>query len=175
MFSFVGVIGITSISFLITWVLARKEIRLPVRISSVPAGSVCRPGIYHLSVLFGSSYAPTPLLIVKRFNRIEDITACEGAGGREYRERLNVRWESSFLFRELMGQITLVFGISLLLQTAVQFIILFATPEKVFVGLSTLVLWIWLGLTLLWGWRFSQLRIRHEEEKWRVSSGIFEA
>lgn len=154
MFSFVGVVGISSISFLVTWILARKGIRLPVRISSVPAGSVCRPGIYHL---------------------IEDITACEGAGGREYRERLNVRWESSFIFRELLSQITLVFGISLLLQTAVQFVILFATPEKVFVGLSTVLLWTWFGLTLLWGWRYSQLRIRHEEEKWRVGSGNFEA
>lgn len=103
--------------------------------------------------------------------RIEDLTACEGAGGREYRERLNIRWESSPLFRRLLNRITIVSGISLITQTGVQLVILFTTPEKVFVAVSTVVLWGWLGLALLWGWIYSKSCLREEKEKWEADSG----
>ncbi|GJJ07788.1 hypothetical protein Clacol_001993 [Clathrus columnatus] len=98
--------------------------------------------------------------------RIEDLTACDGGAGQAYRERLDIRWQSSPLFQKLLMDITLVSGIAVLIQTGLQFIILFATPEIVFVALSTVVLWGSFGLTLLWGWKFAERGLQEERDKW---------
>ncbi|GJJ07787.1 hypothetical protein Clacol_001992 [Clathrus columnatus] len=149
MFAFVSVLAVVSISFFTTWLLARNEVHIPFQVSSVPAGSVARPALYGL---------------------IEDITACDGGGGQAYRERLNVRWESSPAFRKLVMDLTLFSAIGVFIQTCLQFIVLFATPEAVFVGLSTVLLWGWFGLTLLWGWKFAEKRLREEKTQWESSS-----
>ena len=72
---------------------------------------------------------------------MEDITACDGAGGQVFRDRLNVRWEASPSFRKLLEDLTLYLGLGVLAQTGVQVVILFATDENVFVAVSTVVLW----------------------------------
>lgn len=60
--------------------------RAPIRISSLPRGSPLRPGIYSL---------------------IEDICAVDGAGGTEFRQRLNLRYMASHMFRQMLHRLTL--------------------------------------------------------------------
>ncbi len=61
----------------------------PCRISSLPKGAPLRPGIY--------AY-------------IEDICAVDGSGGTEFRQRLNLRYQASKGFREMLHRLTLFWG-----------------------------------------------------------------
>jgi len=61
----------------------------PCRISSLPVGAPLRPGIY--------AY-------------IEDIVAVDGSGGTEFRQRLNLRYQASRAFRQMLHRLTLFWG-----------------------------------------------------------------
>lgn len=65
--------------------------------------------------------------------------------------------------------VTLISGIAMLVQTGIQFAVLFATPEAVYVGVSTALLWGSFGLTLLWGWKFAEKRLKEEKREWDSS------
>ena len=58
----------------------------PVRISSLPRGVPLRPGIYSI---------------------IEDVVAVDGSGGTEFRQRLNLRYQASHYFRQMLHRLTL--------------------------------------------------------------------
>lgn len=60
--------------------------KAPMRISSLPAGSPLRPGIYSV---------------------IEDVVAVDGGGGTEFRQRLNLRYMASHHFRQMLHRLTL--------------------------------------------------------------------
>lgn len=97
---------------------------------------------------------------------MEDITACDGAGGQVFRDRLNVRWLASLPFRLLLEDLTLYLGLGFLAQTGVQFIILLATDENVFVAVSTAVLWVWCGLSAFWAVLYTQRALQAEKLWW---------
>jgi hypothetical protein len=71
-------------------VLRIMGVRAPCRISSLPMGAPLRPGIY--------AY-------------IEDVCAVDGSGGTEFRQRLNLRYQSSKAFREMLHRLTLFWAI----------------------------------------------------------------
>lgn len=83
-------------------------LRSPVRISSLPAGSPLRPGIYSF---------------------IEDVVAVDGSGGTEFRQRLNLRYQASHKFREMLHRLTLFWAIGAIGIAVVTTILVF-TIEK---------------------------------------------
>jgi len=141
----VTLFGLVAAQMVLTYVLARAEVRIPIRFSSLPAGTPCRPAVYSL---------------------IEDITAVDGAAGAPFRDRLNVRYELSALFRKLLLDVTLVLGTGFLIQTGLQILIIFVTKEEVFVGASTALLWGWCGLSACWAIPFTRKRLEQERMVW---------
>ncbi|MCJ1350763.1 MAG: hypothetical protein MMC33_000744 [Icmadophila ericetorum] len=84
------VILISSASLLLTSGLTLIGARTPFRISSMPAGSICRPGIYSI---------------------IEDVIAVDTGTGRKYREALNERYQSSGAFRKMLLNLNLFWAL----------------------------------------------------------------
>lgn len=85
-------------------VLRIMKIPAPCRISSLPQGAPLRPGIY--------AY-------------IEDIVAVDGSGGTEFRQRLNLRYQASKAFREMLHRLTLFWAIGAIVCSVVCTAIIF--------------------------------------------------
>lgn len=77
------------LQLLIVDILRIRGVRAPCRISSLPVGAPLRPGVY--------AY-------------IEDIVAVDGQGGTEFRQRLNLRYQTSRNFRIMLHRQTLFWG-----------------------------------------------------------------
>jgi hypothetical protein len=92
------------VELLIVDVLRIMKIPAPCRISSLPQGAPLRPGIY--------AY-------------IEDICAVDGSGGTEFRQRLNLRYQASKDFREMLHRLTLFWAIGAIVTSAVCTAIIF--------------------------------------------------
>lgn len=92
------------VELLLVDILRLAGIRAPCRISSLPQGSLLRPGIY--------AY-------------IEDICAVDGSGGTEFRQRLNLRYQASKAFREMLHRLTLFWAIGAIVCSAVTVAIVF--------------------------------------------------
>jgi hypothetical protein len=164
MFGPVSLFGLVAAQMVLTWFLARANVRLPIQMSSLPAGEPTRPAVYFLWVSllqysFNAHLMPFSI-------SVEDITACDGSGGQAFRDRLNVRWQASPPFRKLLETLTLYLGLGFIAQTMVQVVILFATDEKVFVALSTVVLWGWCGASALWAIPYTKRALREEKLGW---------
>jgi len=78
------------VELLIVDILRILKVPAPCRISSLPMGAPLRPGVY--------AY-------------IEDICAVDGSGGTEFRQRLNLRYQASKAFREMLHRQTLFWAI----------------------------------------------------------------
>jgi hypothetical protein len=85
-------------------ILRIRGVPAPCRISSLPKGAPLRPGIY--------AY-------------IEDICAVDGSGGTEFRQRLNLRYQASKAFREMLHRLTLFWAIGAIVCAAVTTAIIF--------------------------------------------------
>ena len=96
---------------------------------------------------------------------VEDLTACDGAGGQDFRERLNIRWNASLPFRQLLENLTLYIGLGFLAQTILQIVVVFTTQEIVFVAVSTFILWGWCGLSAFLAISYTK-RVLQEEKFW---------
>lgn len=80
-----------------TFFLYYAKVKIPVRISSLPAGHIVRPAVYTL---------------------IEDIIAVNGGAGTKYREELNARYEASPLFRRMLNRLDGFWGFGALTTAA---------------------------------------------------------
>jgi hypothetical protein len=89
-------------------VLRLRNVPAPCRISSLPKGAPLRPGIY--------AY-------------IEDICAVDGSGGTEFRQRLNLRYQASKAFREMLHRLTLFWAIGAIVCAAATTTIVFTIPR----------------------------------------------
>jgi hypothetical protein len=85
-------------------ILRIMKVPAPCRISSLPQGAPLRPGIY--------AY-------------IEDICAVDGSGGTQFRQRLNLRYQASKAFREMLHRLTLFWAIGAIACSVVCTIIVF--------------------------------------------------
>jgi len=120
-------------------------IRAPVRISSLPRGSALRPGIYPI---------------------IEDVCAVDGSGGTEFRQRLNLRYQASHYFRQMLHRLTLFWAFGSLAIAVATTVLIFTTHRNVAYVL---------GWTLPFGWGFVwavlttlyvQKNLKKEREVW---------
>lgn len=85
-------------------ILRYFKVPAPCRISSLPQGAPLRPGIY--------AY-------------IEDICAVDGSGGTQFRQRLNLRYQASKSFREMLHRQTLFWAIGAIVCSAACTAIIF--------------------------------------------------
>jgi len=84
------------------------KVPAPCRISSLPMGAPLRPGIY--------AY-------------IEDICAVDGSGGTEFRQRLNLRYQASKEFREMLHRLALFWGFGAVAIAAACTVIIFTIQK----------------------------------------------
>lgn len=105
----------------------------PCRISSLPKGAPLRPGIYPY---------------------IEDICAVDGSGTTDFRQRLNLRYQASKAFREMLHRQTLFWAIGAVVCSAVCTAIIFTIQRDAayVVGWVVPFLWagIWTAITIPW-------------------------
>jgi hypothetical protein len=92
------------IQMLIIDILRIAGYKAPVRISSLPRGTPLRPGIYSI---------------------IEDVCAVDGSGGTEFRQRLNLRYQASHYFRQMLHRLTLFWAIGALVAASATTAIIF--------------------------------------------------
>jgi hypothetical protein len=84
--------------------------KAPIRISSLPRGSELRPGIYSI---------------------IEDVCAVDGSGGTEFRQRLNLRYQASHYFRQMLHRLTLFWAFGALAIATVTTALVFTVNRNV--------------------------------------------
>jgi hypothetical protein len=92
------------VELIIVDILRIMKVPAPCRISSLPQGAPLRPGIY--------AY-------------IEDICAVDGSGGTQFRQRLNLRYQASKAFREMLHRLTLFWAIGAIVCSVVCTAIIF--------------------------------------------------
>jgi hypothetical protein len=98
------------IQLLLVDILRLSGVKSPVRISSLPRGSALRPGIYAF---------------------IEDVCAVDGSGGTEFRQRLNLRYQASHMFRQMLHRLTLFWALGSLAIAAATTAIIFTVDRDV--------------------------------------------
>ncbi|KAI9816930.1 MAG: hypothetical protein M1827_001575 [Pycnora praestabilis] len=120
--------------------------RTPVRISSIPPGAPLRPPVYTI---------------------IEDIVAVNGGGGKAYRQALDDRYLASPLFRKMLAELSLFWGIGGFVVGIVLIVLIGTIDEQVVYGLAWAVPWIWVAactpLTIGWVRR----RLAQEKASWK--------
>ncbi|KAG9555723.1 hypothetical protein KCU71_g2516, partial [Aureobasidium melanogenum] len=122
----------------------------PFRISSMPAGSQLRPGIYWI---------------------IEDIVAVDGGGNIEFRERLNARYEASHYFRQMLHRLTLFWGIGAEVAAAVITALIFTIQRDAAYVVGWAVPFIWAGAWTLCTFWYVKRCLKHEYEMWAIEHG----
>jgi hypothetical protein len=98
------------IQMLIIDILRYLKVPAPIRISSLPRGTPLRPGIYSV---------------------IEDVIAVDGSGGTEFRQRLNLRYMASHVFRQMLHRLTLFWAVGALLAASATTAIIFTCSRNV--------------------------------------------
>jgi hypothetical protein len=106
------------VELIIVDILRIMKVPAPCRISSLPQGAPLRPGIY--------AY-------------IEDICAVDGSGGTQFRQRLNLRYQASKAFREMLHRMTLFWAIGAIVCSAVCTAIIFTIQRDAAYVVCTLV------------------------------------
>jgi hypothetical protein len=117
--------------------------KIPYRLSSHVAGSVCPP---------------------LTFSILEDIVACDGRGGKAFREAAMARYHASPRYRKMLVQLNWAWALSAYAIAGATFAIVMTIEPEVGYGLGwgipTLWAFIGAGLTTLWVKR--SVRIEHE-------------
>jgi hypothetical protein len=133
------------VELLIIDVLRLAGVKSFVRISSLPRGVPLRPGIYSI---------------------IEDVVAVDGSGGTEFRQRLNLRYQASHDFRQMLHRLTIFWATGACLIAAATTAVIFTVPRDVayVIGWTVPFLWagIWAAITTIW----VQKSLKHEYANW---------
>ena len=127
--------------------------RVPLRMSSLPAGSLATPAVFVV---------------------VEDVVAVDGKGGMEWRRRWGERYRVSVRMRELMWKMTVFWGLGCLVCVGVACAVcLLAGRYVAFAfGWSWPFIWAgaWAGVTRVWVGR----EVRREREEWVAAGGVLE-
>ncbi|KAF2842677.1 hypothetical protein M501DRAFT_1012079 [Patellaria atrata CBS 101060] len=117
-----------AVQFLLIDILRLAGVKAPVRVSSLPRGVPLRPGIYSI---------------------IEDIVAVDGSGGTEFRQRLNLRYQASHLFRQMLHRLTLFWAFGAFGVASATTAIIFTIDGDIAYILGWVIPFIWAGI---WSW-----------------------
>lgn len=122
-----------------------RKMRIPYRLSSHVAGSICPPLTFCI---------------------FEDIVACDGRGGKVFREAAMARYNASPRWRQMLVQLNWAWAISAYVVAGAVFAIVATIPPEIGYGLG------W-GIPCLWGILgavattfFVQRSVRKERELW---------
>ncbi|KAF2112394.1 hypothetical protein BDV96DRAFT_602310 [Lophiotrema nucula] len=129
-------------------ILRVAGVRAPCRISSLPQGAPLRPGIY--------AY-------------IEDICAVDGSGGTEFRQRLNLRYQASKAFREMLHRLTLFWAFGALMITAVTVAIVFTIQRDAAYVVGWTVPFVWAALWTAITIPYVQKCLKYEYTEWTTA------
>ncbi|GKZ28968.1 hypothetical protein AbraIFM66950_002215 [Aspergillus brasiliensis] len=137
------------LTLVIVGILTKLRIRQPIPISSMPTGSVFRPGI----------------LVI-----IEDIVAVDGSRGTAYRSALMERYAASKRFQRLMEDLNWFWGFGGLVMGIILICVLASVGSKTFAfGLGWTVPWIWAGTWAVITTYWAKSALREEALTWSES------
>lgn len=105
-------------SELLSTIAYLRNLRTPIRISSVAKGEPFRPGVYHV---------------------IEDVIAVEGHAGQNYRKALNERYQASPEFRRMLVKLSLAWSIPALAVAVISTAVVFTVPATIAFGIGKFV------------------------------------
>lgn len=119
----------------------------PCKISSIPKGGRVPPLVFTL---------------------VEDIVGVDGAGGREYRNALVARYESSRRFRKMIAQQNWFWAVGALFDGIGTMAVVWTVPERAAYGVGwgspLIFVLVWATISIHWVRR----ALRHEKELWRA-------
>ena len=122
------------------------QIRAPCRISSIPKGAQLRPGIYPM---------------------IEDIVGVDGAGGTEYREALNRRYEASHVFRTMLRRLGLFWSIGAMGMANLCTILIFTLDNgEIGYVIGWAAPFVWAGIWTLATFWYVGRKLKEEQIAW---------
>ncbi|CAF1376079.1 unnamed protein product [Adineta steineri] len=123
--------------------------RVPISLSSLPAGHKMRPAGYYIT---------------------EDVVAVDGGGRSAYRKALNVRYESSVIFQRLIYEMTVYWAIGGLIFVGVNAAFTFATSFNFAFGATLIWIPIWALIWFIPARFWIQYRLRQEKEAFRLTA-----
>ncbi|QDS72876.1 hypothetical protein FKW77_007508 [Venturia effusa] len=133
------------IQMLLIDVLRYMKVPAPIRISSLPRGTPLRPGIYSI---------------------IEDVIAVDGSGGTEFRQRMNLRYMASHVFRQMLHRLTLFWAVGALLAASATTAIIFTCSRNVAYVIGWTLPFVW---GAVWAWlttMYVQKQLEIERRVW---------
>ncbi|CAI7592429.1 unnamed protein product [Penicillium pancosmium] len=133
-------------TLVIVGILAKLGVRQPFPVSSMPAGSVFRPGILTI---------------------IEDVVAVDGGRGRLYRSALMERYRASLRFQRLMESLNWFWGFGGLIMGILLISIISKVHTNTFAfGLGWTIPWIWAGVWAVVTTYWAKSALRDEKRTW---------
>ncbi|THG92482.1 hypothetical protein EW026_g8432 [Hermanssonia centrifuga] len=132
------------IPLLITGIFDR-HIRLPFRVSSLPAGEVLPPLTYTI---------------------VEDIIAVDGGGGLEFRQAWRHRYEASRVMRHLLRVCSIAWGLSGFIIASVLIAAAWTAPTDTAYGLGYGIPWLWAMVSSAVTVAYTQKELRKEAREW---------
>jgi hypothetical protein len=122
----------------------------PVRVSSIPKGAQLRPGIYSV---------------------IEDICAVDGSGGTAFREALDLRYESSHVFRAMLRRLGIFWAVGAEAAAVACTIVIFTVHADVAYSVGWSVPFVWAGMWTLCTFWYVQRELKREKGLWSEEAG----
>lgn len=98
------------------------RLKMPFRVSSMPAYTALPPAVYTL---------------------VEDVVAVDGGGCVEFRQAWRIRYEHSAIIRRIVRLASLWWGASGMILAAVFIVIAWTTPDDIGYGICWGVPWLW--------------------------------
>ena len=121
------------------------KLHIPIRISSLAAGSLARPGVYTV---------------------IEDVVAVDGQGGKAYRTALDERYRASPLFQRMLLHISFFWSFGALLMAGLLTVVIYTVPVEVAFGIGWGVPFVWAGIWTLLTFRYVGASLTREKAGW---------
>lgn len=122
------------------------NVRAWVRISSLARGAPLRPAIYSI---------------------IEDVCAVDGSGGTEFRQRLNLRYQASHYFRQMLHRLTLFWALGALGCAILTTILIFTLDSRdAAYVIGWTVPFVWAGVSALITTYWVKWGLKKEKRTW---------
>ncbi len=123
--------------------------RVPIWLSSLPPGHKMRPAGYYI---------------------MEDIVAVDGGGRSAFRRNLNKRYESSVIFRKLVYEMTVYWGLAGIIFVGINAVFTFTTSLNFAFGATLIWIPVWALLWFIPAKFWISYRLRKERDSFHISN-----